>query len=153
MNILESSITEVLAMLEGVPEFEVPPTLKKANERIGGRPYLALTAVDKGQTLGSKLGYQIEDRIFYSWVGGVSPSARRKGGAQALLDYQEDWVRRNGFESIRVKSMNQYPDMMRFLIRNKYEIHGIEGTCPQKLKVLFQKRVARPQPKAQTSHD
>jgi GNAT superfamily N-acetyltransferase len=72
-------------------------------------------------------------------LGGVSPSSRKQGVASALLVYQEEWVQSRGYHKLRVKSMNHYPNMMRFLIGKGYCIIGLEEGTPDKLKVHFQK--------------
>ena len=44
---------------------------------------------------------------------------------------------------IKVKSMNRYPEMLRFLIKNNYQIVGVEGNDPEKLKVVLEKAKAQ----------
>ena len=60
------------------------------------------------------------------------------GVAQKLLQYQERWVTNKGYKEIEVKSMNQYPEMLHFLIKNQYHIYGVEDS-EHGTKILFQK--------------
>lgn len=139
IEIIETTYQDVLDMIKDVPEFARPPAPEEVEKRCGNVPYLALITKHQDIPVGCKLGYRLTDKTFYSWIGGVLPEYRNRGIAQKLLDYQEKWVRRRGYTVIRVKSMNRYPDMLRFLIRNKYQITGLEGNEPEHLKVVFEK--------------
>ena len=86
-----------------------------------------------------KLGYWQDQHCFYSWIGGVIPSARRAGLAKALLDAQERRLRELGVAVVTVKSMNRYPGMMALLISNGYWIAGLEGDDPVTSKICFSK--------------
>ena len=46
---------------------------------------LCCFAYDAEQMIGYKIGYQIRDGYFESWVGGVSPAYRRQGIAKNLI--------------------------------------------------------------------
>ena len=83
-------------------------------------------AEDDDVLLGFKIGYALDQRTFYSWFGGVSPLARNKGVAQAQLEAQEAWVQKQGYEQLKVKSRNQFPAMLRLLLRNGYLIEKLE---------------------------
>ena len=89
--------------------------------------------------LGFKVGYQIDDTTFYSWFGGVSSSARKAGIAQALLYAQQKWAFEQGYKQIKVKSRNQFPSMLRLLIKNGYLIEKYEKKEPSRWAYLFYK--------------
>ena len=91
-------------------------------KRIDNRPFLALVATQDSQLLGFKLGYELDEETFYSWVGGVLPAHRGRGVANGLLHFQENWAMEQGYHCIQVKSMNCYPDMLKMLISNQYKI-------------------------------
>ena len=126
-----------------LPEFERPEPLDALGERAGGR-YLALVYCEDGVDLGFKLGYAVDERQFYSWLGGVLPEGRGRGIAQALLEAQETWAVEQGFGEIRVKSMNRFPAMLRLLIRNGYAIDGVTPNADARLtKIHFVKQLAQ----------
>ncbi|MCQ4503637.1 GNAT family N-acetyltransferase, partial [Vibrio parahaemolyticus] len=54
------------------------------------------------------------------------PQARNEGVAQMLLESQEEWVAEQGYKTLKVKSLNQFPAMLRLLLRNGYLIEKIE---------------------------
>lgn len=107
-----------------------------------GTDYLLVTAVHAGEIVGFKLGYPLSPALFYSWIGGVSPTVRRLGLGRRLLRFQEERVRMRGCSSIRVKSMNAFPSMLSLLISEGYAIAGVEGTDPDTLKIVFEKSLA-----------
>jgi len=139
MTVVETTLDEVLNTLNEVPDFRNPPNLQEALLKTDTRESLALIALENGQAVGCKYGFSLGDGVFYSWIGGVLPESRRLGVAQRLLEYQENWVRTHHYTRIQVKSMNRYPEMLRFLIRNGYRITGTEGEDPAELKVHFEK--------------
>ena len=146
LTIQESSLEEFLAFLGTLDDFFEVPTLDEALARINGARTLALLAHIDGEVVGCKLGYALADeegkKVFYSWLGGVNPGFRKRGVAGALLAYQEDWLKIQGYAEVRVKSMNHYPNMLRFLIGKGYQITGLEPGAPEKLKVHFAKHLA-----------
>ncbi|PMM28043.1 GNAT family N-acetyltransferase, partial [Vibrio lentus] len=96
------------------------------SERLAGKTSLLLVAEEAGVLLGFKIGYELHENTFYSWFGGVSSLARNKGVAQAQLDVQEQWVKQQGYQQLKVKSRNQFPAMLRLLLRNGYLIEKLE---------------------------
>ncbi len=120
----EVDLARVYALYQALPEFRQPEPLESLAERLGD-DYLALVYSEAGEDLGFKLGYPENATVFYSWLGGVRPSARGRGVAQALLEAQEQRVSARGFHKLRVKSMNRFPAMLRLLIRNGYLVDGL----------------------------
>lgn len=141
ISIREASLEEFLQVLCGLPDFHEVPSITEARARIGNASVLCLLGELDGDVVGCKLGYSLDDESFYSWLGGVVPEHRRLGVAKSLLHYQEKWVEQQGYKYLRVKSMNHYPNMLRFLISEGYQIVDLEPGSPEKLKVHFQKQI------------
>lgn len=123
----ESSLTPELAaqliqLSQQIPELDHPLTNEMLDQRLQGKTCLILVAYVEGELAGFKLGYEQEETIFYSWLGGVAFDFRRLGLAQSLLEYQETWARRQGYNHIQVKTMNRFPAMLNLLISNQYLI-------------------------------
>jgi predicted GNAT superfamily acetyltransferase len=55
---------------------------------------------DSGGLVGFKLGCRQGGMLFYSWLGGVHPEARRRGLAQRLMAAQQRWARSKGHAQI-----------------------------------------------------
>lgn len=120
----QTGLERLHAVYERLPEFPGVEPLASLRQRVGER-YLALVYSDGGEDLGFKLGYAVDEGEFYSWLGGVVPQARGRGLAQSLLEAQEAWAREQGFHTIRVKSRNRFPAMLRLLVRNGYCIDAV----------------------------
>ncbi|MCF7497277.1 GNAT family N-acetyltransferase [Vibrio sp. L5-1] len=122
----EGSLEEVVSVVEQITEFAKKESVASLSERLAGKTSLILVAEEAGVLLGFKIGYELDENTFYSWFGGVSPIARNKGVAQAQLDTQEQWVKQQGYQQLKVKSRNQFPAMLRLLLRNGYLIEKLE---------------------------
>lgn len=130
MKIREGSLSEVVAVVTEIDEFIVKENEQSLAQRLEGKRHLILVAEQQGQILGFKIGYELDSDTFYSWFGGVSPKARNLGLAQKLLDVQESWVIEQGYQQLKVKSRNQFPAMLRLLLRNNYLIENFEPYEP-----------------------
>ncbi|MEZ9403196.1 GNAT family N-acetyltransferase [Vibrio cyclitrophicus] len=122
----EGSLEEVVSVVEQISEFAKNESVASLAERLAGKTSLILVAEETGVLLGFKIGYELDENTFYSWFGGVLPIARNKGVAQAQLDTQEQWVKQQGYQQLKVKSRNQFPAMLRLLLRNGYLIEKLE---------------------------
>ncbi|MCC4786999.1 GNAT family N-acetyltransferase [Vibrio splendidus] len=122
----EGSLEEVVSVVEQITEFAKKESVASLSERLAGKTSLILVAEEAGVLLGFKIGYELDENTFYSWFGGVLPIARNKGVAQAQLDTQEQWVKQQGYQQLKVKSRNQFPAMLRLLLRNGYLIEKLE---------------------------
>ena len=129
-----------------ISEFSNFLTLDEIKERIGNKN-LCLIYVQNGEVSGFKIGYEKSEEEFYSWIGAVFPQHRRKGTAQKLLSYQEEWAADQGYKSISVKSMNIYPAMLKMLLNNNYRICDVtKGISLEDLKIHFTKNIHKTQP-------
>ncbi|MEZ8801999.1 GNAT family N-acetyltransferase [Vibrio splendidus] len=122
----EGSLEEVVSVVEQITEFAKKESVASLSERLAGKTSLIFVAEEAGVLLGFKIGYELDENTFYSWFGGVLPLARNKGVAQAQLDTQEQWVKQQGYQQLKVKSRNQFPAMLRLLLRNGYLIEKLE---------------------------
>ncbi|RXJ72639.1 GNAT family N-acetyltransferase [Veronia nyctiphanis] len=126
MEIREGTLAEALDVLVKIDEFEQGETLASMTRRIGDKPSLVLVADDGNELVGVNIGYQLDDDCFYSWLGGVTAKSRRKGIAKALMNAQEDWVKIRGYQTIRVKSRNCFPETVSLLLTRKYQVEHLE---------------------------
>lgn len=130
MKIREGSLSEVVTVVTEIDEFIVKENEQSLAQRLEGKRHLILVAEQQEQILGFKIGYELNSDTFYSWFGGVSPKARNLGLAQKLLDVQESWAIEQGYQQLKVKSRNQFPAMLRLLLRNNYLIESFEPYEP-----------------------
>ncbi|ANS40698.1 GNAT family N-acetyltransferase [Serratia inhibens] len=121
-----ATLKEIHALYGQIPEFGGLHSLADLQQRIGLSACHLLIAEIDGQPAGFKLGYQTQEKVFYSWLGGVLPAFRRHGVARALLAEQESWAQAQGYRQVRVKTRNQFQAMLMMLIGNHYQIVQLE---------------------------
>ncbi len=126
----QGTLSECVQVVEQIDEFRRKETIETLSRRLQQKRHLIQVAEQAGQILGFKIGYQLDSKTFYSWFGGVSPMARNKGVAQSLLEFQQQWVEQQGYQQLKVKSSNQFPAMLRLLLRNGYLIEHFEHKQP-----------------------
>ncbi|EEX95579.1 hypothetical protein VIOR3934_08826 [Vibrio orientalis CIP 102891 = ATCC 33934] len=127
----QGTLEECVQVVEQIQEFAHKETVESLAARLEGKAcFLIQVAQEEDNLLGFKIGYQLTEETFYSWFGGVSPLARNKGVAQTLLEIQEKWAAEQGYKQLKVKSRNQFPAMLRLLIRNGYLIESFEQKQP-----------------------
>ncbi|WP_434357541.1 GNAT family N-acetyltransferase [Parasalinivibrio latis] len=126
MEIRSTDFEEAVQVLSRISEFCRGETVESLRQRIGRRPNLVLVAEKDGELLGVKIGYQLDDDCFYSWLGGVVPEGRRQGIANMLLIHQEQWAKEKGYKEIRVKSRNRFTAMLCMLLNNGYQVEHLE---------------------------
>ena len=144
LNIRAGNFEEVIEIKRQIPEMRGEEAVSDLLERIGSSPYLLLIAEMDGELAGFKLGYETSaaEGVFYSWQGGVLPAYRSQGIAKRLLLAQENRAVELGYKTITVKSMNRYPNMMKMLLANGYQICGYQAKSgPGDAKIAFQKRL------------
>lgn len=142
------TIADVLAVLAQVPEFGAEMSADTIKNRLADKQYLILIARCHNAPIGFKLGYQLTDDQFYSWLGGVAPEHRKMKVASQLRLLQESWAIENGYNAISVKSMNQFPAMLQMLIASGYQICGYENNGSiSNSKIQFIKHLSSNQPK------
>lgn len=121
-----ATFEEIHALYRQIPEFGGLHSLADLRQRVGRSACHLLIAEIGGQPAGFKLGYQAQEKVFYSWLGGVLPAFRRHGVARALLAEQERWAQAQGYRQMRVKTRNRFQAMLMMLIGHHYQIVQLE---------------------------
>ncbi len=125
-QIREAFPEELLWVHERIPEFPGKASLDFYTDRLKHRLFLALVAEKEGELLGFKVGYQSDaPNIFYSWMGGVRPEFRKFGIADSLADFQENWAKQKGFDSVYFKTRNRFPAMISFGLSRGFKIMNV----------------------------
>ncbi|MDP4982470.1 GNAT family N-acetyltransferase [Pseudoalteromonas tunicata] len=142
ITILEGSITHMLEIELAIPEFTAPKTANDLARKLNNRQSLLLIAYHQAKPVAYKLGYQLNENTFYSWLGAVLPEFRGQGIAKQLLLAQESWVKAQGFMAIEVKSMNRFKTMLQMLIAHDYHIISCKPAQQStEVKIRFRKQL------------
>lgn len=98
-----------------------------------------VAARDGGEITAFKLGYRRGEDLFYSWLGGVVPAARRQGLASRLTTMQHEWALSRGYEWIETRTRGANQPMIILNLRQGFEICGFE-TSPEGVSVVTQRK-------------
>ncbi|MGB3179949.1 MAG: GNAT family N-acetyltransferase [Cyclobacteriaceae bacterium] len=131
------TLEEVFRLIEHIPEFTGSYPAEEYELRLTDTPHLVLLAEWKdhirnegsaaeGSLAGFKVGYEIEDGLFYSWMGGVHKRYRRMGVAAMLADAQEKWATESGYHTVRLKTWNRHKGMLCFALLRGFNILSVE---------------------------
>ena len=106
--------------------------------------HLSLIAEIENQSVGFKIGYdRFKDGSFYSWMGGVLPEFRKKGVASALADFQENWAKGNGYNSIILKTRKKHRVMIAFSMNRGFTItEKIQMDSEEETRIWMEKIIS-----------
>lgn len=127
IHITTASIDAAAEFLSRIPEFKDSYPPEEYRKRLLQNQHLILLAyTEDGEACGCKVGYELSNTCFYSWMGGVMPQWRRHGVAELLAVAQEKWAQKQGYERIRFKTRNSCKAMLHFALSRGFNIVGVE---------------------------
>ncbi|SDL87226.1 GNAT family N-acetyltransferase [Sediminibacillus halophilus] len=138
VNIPEDPILEGILLLHD-SIFEDGDNLA---EKITKRQQLLFTlAFDHDTVIGYKIGYPLDEKKFYSWLGGVNANYRNMGIASALMHHQHGYLREKGYDRIQTKTMNRWRSMLLLNIKTGFAITGTYLDTAGELKIVLEKEL------------
>ena len=87
-------------------------------------PFKIIIALENKELVGFKVGYRINNDIFFSWLGGVKQSYRRKGIANHLMILQHEWCQNNGFEIVETHTTQERQEMCLLNLKHNFKQTG-----------------------------
>ncbi|EGA89198.1 hypothetical protein GPDM_12020 [Planococcus donghaensis MPA1U2] len=67
--------------------------------QLGSKPSLVMfVAFHDSKVVGYKIGYALNEKTFYSWLGGVDTKYRNHGIARMLMEKQHEYLKKNGYK-------------------------------------------------------
>ncbi|NJP36215.1 GNAT family N-acetyltransferase [Alkalicoccus luteus] len=101
--------------------------IRTLQEKAAAKPALHVTAAwDHEALIGFKIGYRTGATTFYSWLGAVDPDRRRAGVGSALMRGQHEALRKLGYTSVCMKTMNRWRGMLILALQHDFLIIGTE---------------------------
>lgn len=104
---------------------------------------LAMAARVKTEAVGFFVGMERTPRVFFAWLVGVLPDARRMGVATQLINTAADWAQTRGYGAIRFECHNRQRAMLHFGIANGYDIVGIRWDADRAENLLILEKSLR----------
>jgi len=121
--------------------FDEPYSREKLKRKCSTKPGLiGLIAFKDGQPAAFKVGYEMSERLYYSWLGGVAPEYRRQGLARQLMELQHKVVTEAGYKTVRTHTFNKFREMLILNIRCGFNIVGvINDSADKELTIVLDK--------------
>lgn len=101
--------------------------------------HIALANYDN-QVVAFKVGYELSEDSFYSWLGAVDPAYHRFGFASKLAEVQHHFCLSEGFTFIRTKCFNYNIPMLRLNLKLGFLVVDTEEHKAG-LKLILEKRI------------
>lgn len=79
-------------------------------------------ALDGKKVVGFKIGYELDESKFYSWLGGVDINYRKHGIASELMQQQHQYLKNHGYNIVQTKTMNKWRSMLILNIKNGFDV-------------------------------
>lgn len=114
--------------------------VKKINEAM---KLFTVLALKEDKIVGFKIGYQIEPKKFYSWIGGVDKNFRAQGIAAELMKRQHLWCVKNKFDTIQTKTQNKFKAMLILNIKHDFDIIDVYRDSQNELKIVLEKPLSK----------
>lgn len=106
---------------------------------------LVLGARIGDEAVGFLAGMELKPSVYFSWLVGVLPDARRMGVATHLMNAAEEWARERSYRAIRFESGNHHRAMLHFGVAAGYDIIGIRWDVDRSENlVIFEKAIGDP---------
>ena len=122
VNVVEGILETAVELANTVVEFGEKYSIDFFEKRIKGKKSLVVCGLVDNKTVGAIVAYdKYLDGSFYCWMAGVNPKYRRLGVLSSMMDYLENWAKKNGYKSIKIKTRNNKREMLGYLVKNGYD--------------------------------
>ena len=112
------------------------------NEKLKNKDKLLVVIAESDmKVIGYKIGYELNDDTFYSWLGGVDANFRKHGIASKLMEKQHQYLSEVGYSVVQTKTMNKWRSML--LLNIKYGFDVIDTYTDEKgmHKIVLEKKL------------
>lgn len=106
-------------------------------------PALVTARFENGSLAGFKLGYRRGAALFYSWLGGVHPDARRQGVAAKLMQLQHEWAQSQGYTEIETSTRTANNAMIILNLKSGFRVRGF-GVDTFGREIIIQRKQLTP---------
>ena len=143
ISVKEVPVETIVQIHAMIPKFEKAYPTEHFEQRYANKKRLLLAAFINDVPAGYYVGYdRYEDDSWYCWMTGVTPTCRRKGVLKALMQYQDVWVKKHGYTSIKIKTRNNRREMLAYLIAQDFDCIELETKADARdNRLFFERRV------------
>ncbi|MCM3163206.1 GNAT family N-acetyltransferase [Metabacillus litoralis] len=131
-------------VLEGIIELHIAifGTTDNLINKMKNKPkLLVITAMTGTKVIGYKIGYELDNKRFYSWLGGVDTYYRKHGIASELMEKQHQYLKENGYSVVQTKTMNKWHNMLVLNIKNGFDVIDTYTDKKGLHKIILEKKL------------
>lgn len=123
--------------------FPTPHSLEKLESELSSKFNISIfMAFNESTPIGFKVGFERSKRIYYSWIGGVSPSFRKQGIAKKLMELQHEMAKERGYKIVCTQTDNSFKPMLILNLKHGFDIKGcIQSTGDDYLTLILEKNL------------
>lgn len=111
-------------------------------KKMESKPQLLVNvALNESKVIGYKMGYELDKRKFYSWLGGVDTRFRGHGVASKLLEQQHQYLKDNGYHIVQTKTMNKWRSMLILNIKSGFDVMSTYTNEKGLHKIILEKNL------------
>lgn len=129
-------ISEILLLHEKI--FQSKSLLEDIEKK---HSLLFVLAMIGKQVVGYKIGYELNTKKFYSWLGGVDENYRNYGIATKLMAIQHRYLVQKGYKVVQTKTKNKWRGMLILNIKNGFDIIGTYTDVYGEPKIILEKNL------------
>ncbi|PFJ15105.1 GNAT family N-acetyltransferase [Bacillus cereus] len=98
-------------------------------------------AMNKAQVVGYKIGYELNEHKFCSWLDGVHTEFRGHGIASELMKQQHAFLKEKGYRIVQTKTKNKWRNMLILNIKNGFNVIGTYTDDKGEPKIILEKNL------------
>lgn len=118
----QDGITAAIHVHKQIPEFDTSWDVSAFKKRYAGKKPLVLVAYIGEIPVGYMVSYNRDgDGSFYCWMTGVIPAFRKQGALNTMMEYVEEWAKKQGYISLKIKTRNIRREMLAFLVDRNFK--------------------------------
>lgn len=127
ITIKENNIDDVVKISATIDEFDRKLDKEYFENRYEDKEHLIIVAYVNSQPAGYIVAYnRFNDSSLYCWMGAVNSKFRKMGILTQLMDYQDKWAKKRGYNKIKIKTRNNKRAMLHYLVKHGFMFTGIE---------------------------
>lgn len=142
-KVKKGTVAQIVKISNQIPDFDQKFDANFFQKRCLGKNEVILVAYKNNKPVGYVLAYNRDkDGSLYCWMAGVVPKYRQLGMLKLLMEHLEAYAKRQGYQSLKIKTRNTWRGMLAYLINSGYNI--IETTATDRIeqnRILFIKEL------------
>ncbi|MEC9281412.1 MAG: GNAT family N-acetyltransferase [Bdellovibrionota bacterium] len=123
--------------------FEKALSIEKISRELSTKHNISILITYVGdEPAAYKVGFERSSRMYYSWIGGVSPVHRGKGLAKELMNLQHDFARKHNYRVVCTQTDKRFKEMLILNLKCGFDVVGtIQSTGDSHLTLVLEKNL------------